>query len=206
MTLVSSQHCLVPPTRSLWVPLMRTLLVVIALTGLSGCYTESPATGHIPVSLDDSAFAGQAKCAPVSGGADACPGTGCSQNIVGAVDGQILDLAACTTVDLAFIGGALRARLGQADLAFHLGSLAGRTRIEVSEYGQVYELAAYINSSEGSVPDRCLAEISGNTATVDLGQCNVAYNIAFVRITPDRNYSGRLTVDAVEGLSFVARQ
>lgn len=142
----------------------------------------------------------------MASGADNCPGDGCTQNIVGAADGTFLDLAACTTVDLAFIGGELRARLGQGDVAFHLGKVEGRTRIEVSQYGQIYELAAYINGSEGSVPDRCLAQVVGSIATVDLGQCNVSYNIGFLRMTPDSSTSGRLTVDAVEGLSFVARQ
>lgn len=184
-------------------PLMRGA----ALLGLVlvGCGASPPAArdGQGP-KPGVGAFASLARC--TSGAPPACPGSSCADNAAGAVDGKTVDLAACSTLDLAFTGGTILSKGSGADLAFHLGALAGLTRVEASGDGRSYVIIGFI-AREAELPaltnKACAPVVESPTqVTLSLGACNTIAEGRFLRLSRDSSNAAWLTLDAVEALSF----
>jgi hypothetical protein len=166
---------------------------------VAGCKAEPPVFGDVgTIPSGQGKYAAVASCGPAPGGTlPACPGVSCVDNATGQPDNKVVDLSACPTLDLIFIGGIIQAQVGQSDLALHLGSISGAARVEAVDERGRYEIIGYIGG--GAPSEGCAAKLSGSVAELSLSACNLVSQTTEIRIN---STSGTLTVDAVEARSF----
>ncbi|MCC6750019.1 MAG: hypothetical protein IT371_20305 [Deltaproteobacteria bacterium] len=179
-------------------------LVLLALT--VGCQASPPAVDDGGAAAPPQGpYASVAHCTPV-GQPERCPGAACGALATGRPDQRGVELAACGTLDAAFVGGTAVARVGTPDLAIHLGgSLSGLVRVEASEDGLRYVVAGFFPSApSGTVPD-CRAVLQPPRVLLDFDRCNSIANVRFLRLSRDPQVGGAPTIDAIEALSFSAR-
>lgn len=128
----------------------------------------------------------------------------------------MVDLNACTTLDLVFSGGVIRATgvadagPGDFEILVTLGALTGLTRVEASVDGLKYVTIGYLADSPNRLPpktpDTCLARASGTQAWLSLSLCNSITDVGFLRLANDRTSPGAAVIDAVEAISFAPRE
>jgi hypothetical protein len=126
---------------------------------------------------------------------------------VGAPDGTTVDLRACGTLDVAFTGGELLARVGQPELALVVQPpLGAGLRVEASAEGEGYVIVGFAGDGPSSTAAQCTAPLEGQQVLVDLDDCNTIANVGFVRLVYEpRGGTGSVLVDALEALSFKPR-
>ncbi|MCB9556280.1 MAG: hypothetical protein H6707_09280 [Deltaproteobacteria bacterium] len=141
--------------------------------------------------------------------AAACQDKICS-TLTGAPDQRGVDLAACGTLDVAFTGGELRSVVGTPDVAIHFLSLPSpvSVRVEASASGAEYVLVGFLGAPPAGTSLRCELDLPPGElrALLDVTRCNTLSSVQFLRLTDRQSGSGRVLIDAFEGLSLAQRQ
>lgn len=145
-------------------------------------------------------YASIAHCTP-------CGGASCGNEAVGAPDGNTVDLRTCGTLDVAFTGGELIARIGEPDLALIVvPPVDGSVRVEASTEGEDYVIVGFAGAMPVDAWPPCEATLEGTRLLVDLDNCNTISNVSFLRlIYGSQGGSGSMLIDALEALSFKPR-
>lgn len=183
--------------------LSRTVLALAALL-LPSCQAEHPPINEgQPPPKGQGPHATLAVCTPTV----PCPGQACAENAIGPPDGLGVDLVSCATLDVVFTGGTIFAgeEIGtdrKPDLDVVLTREGGRTLVEGSSDGTIYEILGFIGSLPAGAADSCLAEVKDLRASLYLDRCHHMANVRHLRLTRDPVVSGSPAVDAFEALSF----
>jgi len=169
-------------------------------TLLQGCRADPPAvsdgSGIPPV---QGPYPSLAICTPPT----PCPGSACATRAIGKADGQTVDMAVCELLQLTFTTGTIVPKVGQADLAFDVASVAGVTRIEASKPGEPYQTIGFLCGQFCSRPAECLAQQSQGRLLLDVTRCNYTlsdFNV--LRLVREPGSSGGVVLDAVEALQY----
>jgi hypothetical protein len=120
----------------------------------------------------------------------------------------VVDLAACSALDLVFTGGAVivgkSPELPSLEVTF--GLVAGATWVEASVDGASYVLIGVVAEKPEALPHgvdgKCIASVSGKVAQLKLTLCHPIGSASHLRLSADPATPGRATVDAVKALVF----
>ena len=174
------------------------MLVVFQLPLVLGCTASEPAYGDGSVLPPvQGPYASLAICTP----AQSCPGPSCAANARGKPDGKTVDMTLCPTLELTFVGTA-STRGPEPDLALHVTSIAGLTRVEASRDALEFKVVGFVNGLPSGTPEACRSPIQGNRVLVSLDACNTMTDVSVVRLMRDQMVQGALVLDAIEALSF----
>ena len=177
---------------------LRAVLVSLILT--AGCTATPPPDhdGSFPPKSQGK-YVSIAHCSP----SPPCPGVNCAGNMKGAPDGKMVDLAKCATMDLIWTGGNVVAQVPpSSDIALHMGRVAGITRVEASDDGNIFKVVGFIGGTPAGTPSSCLSPVQGTRVLISLDDCNAITNVAHLRLTRDTGVKGAAAIDAAEALNF----